>query len=233
MQTILRCMSMVALLGLMAACGVPSSTSTTSSGSGATTVVGSGKIVAEPRTVHDFNAVTVSGSSRVIITQGDQESLTISADDNILPYLTSEVKDGRLTLGIKPNTSLRSTQTVVYRLGVKALKDLDLSGNTDVEAAKLTADRLKVTHAGNGTTTIAGTVAHQEINLSGNTNFNGKNLVGKEAVVDAAGTGRAVVRISDKLDAHASGTTTIEYIGNPTVTKDEQGTGKVRQRSAG
>ena len=42
--------------------------------------------------------------------------------------------------------------------------------------------------------------------------------------------GAAVVRVSHKLDASVNGLGSIEYIGNPQVTKSVSGPGTVRQR---
>ena len=48
------------------------------------TITGSGNVVTENRPVSGFDGVSHTGIGRVIITQGEEESLTIEADDNIL-----------------------------------------------------------------------------------------------------------------------------------------------------
>ncbi|HEY2588051.1 MAG TPA: hypothetical protein VGI81_20075, partial [Tepidisphaeraceae bacterium] len=49
-------------------------------------VMGSGKVAEEARPVARFDVIDVAGSGRLIFRQGDKESLTIKADDNVLPY---------------------------------------------------------------------------------------------------------------------------------------------------
>jgi hypothetical protein len=65
---------------------------------------GSGNVISESRSVTDFTGVELSGSGKLIIEQSDVESLTITADDNLLPDLTAEVRDSRLLLGTKKVT---------------------------------------------------------------------------------------------------------------------------------
>src|SRR5262252_10451573 len=81
-------------------------------------VAGSGKIVTEPRTVSDFSAVSLSGSGHVIVEQTGTESLTVTADDNLLPYIKTEVHGNTLELGLKDNSmmGLRPTKDIVFHL---------------------------------------------------------------------------------------------------------------------
>jgi hypothetical protein len=71
-----------------------------------TFIVGSGVIVTEPREVEDFTGVVLNGVGEVEIRHGNTESLSITADDNILAHLTSEVRNGRLFLGTEPGPPL-------------------------------------------------------------------------------------------------------------------------------
>ena len=50
-------------------------------------IVGSGKSVTETRRVGEFSSISVNGSASLFVQQGDSPSLTITADDNILPLL--------------------------------------------------------------------------------------------------------------------------------------------------
>ena len=55
-------------------------------------VVGSGTAATESRSVSDFRGVSVSGVGQVILENTGTESLTITAEDNIMPLLESEVR---------------------------------------------------------------------------------------------------------------------------------------------
>ena len=62
------------------------------------TINGSGDIVTESRDVSGFDKVALAGFGDVTIEVGDEESLTVSTDDNIMPYVTTEVKNNTLVL---------------------------------------------------------------------------------------------------------------------------------------
>ena len=61
-------------------------------------VNGSGNVVTESRALGPFHAVSFTGIGHLVLEQTGSPSLTITAEDNIQPFLVSEVVDGRLTL---------------------------------------------------------------------------------------------------------------------------------------
>jgi len=97
---------------------------------------GSGHVRSESRTVQGFDQVVLTGSGELTITQGGAESLTIEAEDNILPLLRSDVSGGRLTLGGKDNAGFSATQPIRYKLAVKNLHAVSVSGSGDATAAQ-------------------------------------------------------------------------------------------------
>ena len=89
---------------------------------------GSGVVKTESRTVSGFEAVRLEGSGDVTITQTGSESLTIEADDNILPKLTSDVVDGTLVLGVKKDENLSPSHPIRYTVTVAKLTGIALGG---------------------------------------------------------------------------------------------------------
>ncbi len=129
-------------------------------------IIGSGILASETRTVTGFDAVTVSGVGKLQIDQTGTESLTVTAEDNILPLLTSEVTDGHLVLGTPANVNLRMQQEVVYRLTVRELKSLAISGVMEVDAVDLETEALDVTMSGVSTARMAGVADRQNLVVS-------------------------------------------------------------------
>src|SRR5262249_44446011 len=112
-------------------------------------VRGSGNVKSESRDVRDFNRVEVSGSGTLTITQGSTESLTVRADDNLLPLLRSEVDGGPRRRGPR-KASIQPTQPIRYDLALKQLTNLQLSGAVDAESASVQADQLTLGISGAG-----------------------------------------------------------------------------------
>ena len=92
-------------------------------------VDGSGNVVTESRALGPFHAVSFSGIGHLVLEQTGSPSLTITAEDNIQPLLVSEVVDGRLTLGVAPNTNLGRVQQIEFRLTTPPLDELSSNGS--------------------------------------------------------------------------------------------------------
>jgi hypothetical protein len=193
-------------------------------------VVGSGHTASEARPVRDFDEVVLSGSGTLDITQTGEESLVIQADDNILPLLTSEVSGQRLTLGTKSNTSISTRSPIVYRLTVKHLGGLTVSGSGDATATGITSPSLAVRISGSGDVTLAGTADSVTVTISGSGAYRGGDFTTQTATVSVTGSGGARVNASEQLTVRVSGSGSVEYSGNPAVTQRISGSGSVRRR---
>jgi hypothetical protein len=193
-------------------------------------VRGSGNVVTENRNVTGFTGVDFRGDWQLFIEQTGSESLSVTADDNILPYLTSEVRAGRLVLEDKDHANLTPTGSVIFRLTVKNLDRIELSGDGSVEAKGIRADVLRINLSGDGRVTIDGEAGRQDVHLSGDGRVDAERLMVKEGRVDLSGDGHVIVTVTDKLDVNLSGDGSVEYIGNPTLTQHLSGDGSIRKR---
>ncbi len=191
---------------------------------------GSGNLVTEPRDVSDFTSISLSGSGQLRVEQGDAESLTIAADDNLLPLLTSEVKDGRLYLGVKRGASIRPSKPVVYTVKVKTLEGVDLSGSGDIDLKNIEGKRLDVDVSGSGSVTAAGKVERLGLHISGSGKAKTEGLACQTATVSITGSGNVVVAAGEALEVKITGSGSVEYVGDPKVTKRITGSGSVRKR---
>lgn len=182
------------------------------------------------REVKDFTKVAVRGSGRLHIEQDGTESLTITADENLLPYLTAEVKEGRLVLGTKPGVNIQPTRPIEYRLSVKKLDGIEIAGSANVLANHLDTDALNVNVSGSGDLDLHGRAEKQEITVSGSGKYAGADLKTRNASVNISGSGAVVVAVSDQLNVRVSGSGSVEYIGEPQVTRHIAGSGSVKKR---
>jgi len=185
--------------------------------------------MSESRNVSGFEEVELQGVGNLSIQQTDSESLTVEAEEDVLPKIRSEVENDRLIIGPEPNTSIQTTQPINYTLTVKDLNALKVSGPGNVDAEDISTDELAVTTSGAGNVKISGEADSQEINISGSGSYQAEDLESKEVKVDVGGSGSAVVNVSDELNAEVSGIGSVEYIGDPTVNQDVSGVGAVRK----
>jgi Putative auto-transporter adhesin, head GIN domain len=192
-------------------------------------VQGSGNVITESREVSGFEEIVLDGSGRVEVAVSGSESLTIEAEDNIMPLLETQVRDGRLVLG---NTrSISPTVDVVYTITAATLDGLDISGSGVVVATGVDGTDFNVDISGSGNVELEGTLSGLlSVSISGSGEFDGESLSSPEGRVDVSGSGNAVVNVTDSLAVSVSGSGDVSYIGQPTVDSAVSGSGNVSQR---
>ena len=186
-------------------------------------------VTSESRDVSGFNEVELKGIGKLSIQQTGSESLTVEAEADVLPKVRTEVVNGRLIIGPETNTPIDTSEPLNYKLSVKNLNALRVSGSGDVEAEGISTDELAVTISGTAEVNMTGRADSQEIEVSGSGEYRAEDLKSKEARVEVGGSGSALVNVSEKLDAEVSGSGSVEYIGDPTVEQDIGGAGEVRK----
>jgi hypothetical protein len=189
---------------------------------------GSGTLKSETRSVTGFTQIDLASSGDVTLSQTGVDSLSITAEDNLLPHLTSAVSGGRLTLGT--DGSISPTKPIHYVITVKDIAEVDVSGAGDLAGTDLHAKALKVRISGAGDVTLSGQADSQDVAISGKGDYKAAKLATKTARVVVSGAGDASVAASDSLDANVSGGGDIEYGGDPKVTQHVSGVGAIRKR---
>jgi hypothetical protein len=196
---------------------------------GCSVVNGCGQVKTESRQVTGFTKIDLAGSGEVTIDQGPAESLTIEADDNVLPALTSEVSDSTLRLGTKPRTTVRTRSPIRYRVTVKDLSGASRSGSGSVTAHGMQLQALRADISGSGTVNVSGSAVKQDIHLSGSGRYEAAGLPSQEVTAEISGSGEVVVNVSVSraLKVDISGSGTVTYSGDPTIEQDISGSGKL------
>jgi Putative auto-transporter adhesin, head GIN domain len=189
---------------------------------------GSGQLSSESRQVNGFSKVELTGAGELSIEQTGTESLTISAEANLLPMLTSNVSGDTLVLGTQTNAKIVPTKPITYTLTVKDLNGLAVSGSGNVTVTKLATTAFNTSISGSGTITVNGTAVDQNLEITGSGRYQAEELTSESAKINISGSGVASVRVTDELDVHISGSGTLTYTGDPKeVTQEISGSGKL------
>jgi len=212
-----------------------------------TTVRGTGNSITESRRVSGFDEVELSGIGTLIIEQGISESLEITAEANLMPYLESQVSGGKLRLGVEDFANVQPTEEIVYRLKVIDLASIETSGLGEVRSASLSSDSLRIQISGSGKITIenlqsnqlnvevsglgdiflAGKVEDQRVEISGSGTYSAGGLETNSAEVSISGSGNAVLWVKESLITEISGMGTVEFYGSPVIDSEISGAGKL------
>lgn len=213
---------------------------------------GSGVIKSQTREVTDFHAIEIEYPAEITITQGKAASVKVEADDNFLPGLITQVKDGTLTIVYKPEDDkhVKPTKAVKITIVVKNLDDVQFSSAGELTINGLKTDELNFSLNGAGKVVINdivtktldldlsgagslkanGTTDSLDLNISGVGSYEGEDLHSKTASVNISGAGGATVWVDDELDANVSGAGSINYYGSASVTKNVSGVGGINHQ---
>jgi len=195
-----------------------------------------GPVKKETRAVSDFDAISVGGGIDLYIKQGNKESVTVKASENIIDRLMTEVKNGKLHVYLKKG-KYRNAKMDVFVV-VDDLEELSASGGSDVYGqTPFRADDFKI-HASGGSdvemnlevgtlechlsggsdTDLEGTVEHLHVHASGGSDLEGYDLEAKNCVIRASGGSDSNILVTESLEVHASGASDVDYKGNPSKT---------------
>lgn len=215
-------------------------------------ITGAGETITQTREVGNFDEVSFSSVGELIITQGERASLTIEAQENLLPYLTSDVRGNRLHLDMEEDgrpVTLITSRAIKYTLTVRNLTDLEHSGAGTVTVNGLNGDDLDVRLSGAGNLTLndlavealtyrlsgagrlqaSGEAARQEVRVSGFGEYDGAELRSATTEIEVSGAGGATVWATERLDVRISGAGSVRYYGSPSVTENISGLGSVNR----
>lgn len=212
----------------------------------------SGEVVTETREVGEFDKVALSGVGTLIIKPGATASLTVKADKNLMPYVTTETSGGTLEIGLETRGRiyrLDANTTLEYELTAPSITAIVNSGSGKVTGGPFSGGSFSITDSGSGlidltdvgvvslSSTVSGSGAvkiesgltgAQEVTVSGSGSFKAPGLESKVATVRVSGSGSAEVWATEGVDATVSGSGSISYWGSPRVTENVSGSGKVK-----
>jgi hypothetical protein len=213
-----------------------------------------GKVVEVKKDVSDFTAVELAVPGKLFLSQGNDYSLVIKGEEDVLERIEVIVEGGKLRIKTKRDFgfTLRDERIEAY-LTMPFVEGLAIAGSGDIEAitsivakslkasiagsggikiTTLTLENLSASIAGSGDIIMNGKGSANDLNVSiagsGDVLVNG--IVFNDANISIAGSGNASVESKENLKARVAGSGDIYYKGNPLVDAKISGSGKVRSQ---
>jgi hypothetical protein len=209
-------------------------------------VAGSGVTTSQTRAVPAFDRIDIGGAYDVVVRVGATRSVVLEGDDNLLPLVRTEVRDG--TLHIESEKDLRPREDIRIEIGIETLNGVHSGGSSDVAvrdvrsqafdasvsgSSDLTANGefgdLAASISGSGEIHMDGTADAIDGDVSGSGELDLLRVRARAARIHVSGSGDVGVQVSDRLDAKVSGSGEVRYSGRPEVTADVSGSGTVER----
>jgi Putative auto-transporter adhesin, head GIN domain len=227
----LRLAAVLSALLLLTACNLSECGDCMTTGGEGPKIEGSGVMKTEVRKLEPFTSIVLTDveSSQLIIERTGEETLTVTAEENLLEMFTSEVRDGVLYISFKKGNSFHGKRPT-YKVTVKELRHIHVQGGVAIEASKLESEKLSILIEGAAAGNLSGRVDDLTIEIKGAGVLSAGELKAKRAKVAVHGAGQVTVNASDDLDAEVLGTGIIWYIGAPKLKSSVEGLGWVKRK---
>jgi Putative auto-transporter adhesin, head GIN domain len=189
---------------------------------------GNGRIVTDQRRVSDFSEIEASGAFR-IEWRGGAPALSITTDENLLPYIDSRNIDNRLRLRSREN--LRPTHHINVVVSSPTRSAAKLSGASDLKVPVLTGPKFAIESSGAAEVTLDGAVNELLADMTGASDLKAKSLQARSVQISTTGAASAQVNPTETLRVAITGAGDVTYLGNPpTVEKHIRGAGSIRHK---
>ena len=193
-------------------------------------IAGSGNRKTEKRDLKSFSAVDTSGAYEISITCQKAAGVEIEADDNLLPLIRTEVRDG--TLFVSDAQDYHSSKSPTLRLTLPELNSVANHGAGEVKINDANSNDLKIQSTGAASVDAAGKAKTVTISSTGAGKIDASKLTAEKAKVEVSGAASIDVYASEQLDVSISGVGSVSYGGNPkTVNKSISGIGTVNPKN--
>ena len=214
------------------------------------TIKGDGNVKKETRQVAGFTSLSSHGPMDVKIEYGNSNSIRVEADENLLPYIETNVENGKLLIQPKKNVNLRSRSKMVVYVSMTKIQKLQLSGSGNIGGSgaftsdnetevmlsgsgniHLNSGSFKDLHfaiSGSGNIVAKGSSADKvSANVSGSGNVDCSDIAADDVEVKISGSGNAKVNANKSLTANISGSGNVFYKGSATnISTKVAGSGK-------
>tara|TARA_R110000868_G_C10930418_1_gene766326 strand:- start:149 stop:805 length:657 start_codon:yes stop_codon:yes gene_type:complete len=213
-------------------------------------VRGNGNVQLEDRTLNaSFTAIEASQGLDVYLTQSNDESIVIEADENLHEIIKTEVKGNVLRIYSDKNIGYAKSKKIMVNF--KTLSKISSSSGSDVAITNtITTDHLELnTSSGSDMTLKVNTTelechssSGSDLKLSGSTqklvaeassgsDINAGDLIAESSRVKASSGADITVNTVKELTADANSGGDIKYYGNPEkINKNNGPSGSIRKQ---
>ncbi|HXD77725.1 MAG TPA: head GIN domain-containing protein [Puia sp.] len=211
---------------------------------------GNGNVTTQDRPVSNFKNVEVGGAAKVLVSQGDRNSVKIEVDENLQQFVEVLQEGNKVVVRTKPGYNLDPSGDLKIHVTSPVYNDIDASGACDIIGQgtitnpekmslhisgagdmkmELNAPEIDAEVSGSGNVDLKGETKNVDIDLTGAANAHCFDLKSETTKVEISGAGTADVYASVKLSAEVSGAGTVNYKGGGQVDQHVSGAGSIHK----
>ena len=201
-------------------------------------VKGNGNETTIERSVGDYDGIGVSGWFDVELVDGKEGDIILNGEENLLEYIVTEVKNGKLSIKVEKGYNLRPSSWkngITITVPVESISSIAMSGSGDIVGRttlkadnfktamsgsgdielNLDVERMSASMSGSGDMDLNGRAERFEASISGSGDIEAYNLQANHVEATVSGSANINVTANKALRARVSGSGDISYRGNP------------------
>ena len=199
----------------------------------------------EIRNVTGYTEIDVNEGIKVELTLGIKEFVEVTADEDIIDRVITEISGNELNIYLKGNSWRDNRKTVLVKVTATKIESIDASSGADIISQNLIkSDKLEMSVSSGASIQIAfktleascnassgadaklkGASKYFEVEASSGANINADKVVAMKVEADVSSGADITVHAEEEIDAEASSGGSIKYSGSPKIVDIEKSSG--------
>jgi len=209
-----------------------------------------GQLVKQELDISYFNSIRVSSAATVVISQGENQEVSVSAPENYLALLNKEVDDQEWDISFE--RCLSQGQEIEIYITIEDLEEAEIAGSgiiigegmfsgdeLELEISGSGSIRMELNYKevdlgihGSGDIDLEGETKELDISVNGSGDISANGLISDDTKVRINGSGDARVFANEKLDVVVNGSGSVYYGGSPRdISSTFNGSGELIQQT--
>lgn len=161
----------------------------------------------------EFTKIRVDTNSKLDISVGGEQFVTIATQPEHIDHITTEVKDGELIIKHIGDHQYKGLTSI--EIGVANLEAIDIDALIVGEAYGIDSSFIEIKYEGIGEMDISGKCDEALITVDGIGDFSSKDLLCKHVEADVSGIGSTKIYASQSIDIDGGGIGDVSVYGDP------------------
>jgi predicted small secreted protein len=209
-------------------------------------IEGQGPLKTKTISLGGFDEVDLQMGADVLIRQDSFFSISVTAQENLLDIILTEVSGDKLKIKTKENC-IRSSKKIKVYINMPIINGLKLNGSGEIKSEgsittddlyidingsgdvilNVVANKIESEISGSGKVLLSGTARKHLIGISGSGDVNAYDLDAYKVDAKITGSGNIYVKAHKSLNAHINGSGSVFYKGSPDIKSRISGSGSL------
>jgi len=213
-------------------------------------IIGNGDVQVEKRIIKEkFTKIEANSGVEVVIEQGNDITVEVEADSNIIKHITTKVENG--TLVVSTDASFYNTEAETVRVKMPVIEALEATSGSSIDTQKtirgvnlvaktssgsgmeldVEYDKVSTESSSGSTLEVSGKAMKFNASSSSGSSIDAQSLLSNDVIAQATSGSSIDVHPLVSLNAKSSSGASIDYDGTPkNISKEETSGGSVSGR---